>query len=130
MSIIRGKLYNLYKNKQGGTGANQYNKEQSLHFEDSAKTAEILAKVRIGELLKDIPKAKENQHTKKVLSSTAATKQEKAEELGFSKFDTSRFQQLADNKDIVEDVIENSEDIPTQTECLKKIQDKKMKHQM
>jgi hypothetical protein len=33
----------------------------------------LLAKVRIGELLKDIPKAKENQHTKKVQSDNAVT---------------------------------------------------------
>lgn len=60
-----------------------------------------MAKVRIGELLKSIPKAKENQHTKKVESDNNVTKQnkqDKAEELGFSKKDTSRFQQLADNK--------------------------------
>jgi len=92
----------------------------------------LLAKVRIGELLKDIPKAKENQYTKKVEIDNSVdfhnkheTKQEKVKSLGFSQKDSERFQQLADNKDIVEEVIENSEDIPTQTECLKKIQEKK-----
>jgi hypothetical protein len=35
---------------------------------------------------------------------TKSTKEEKAEKLGFSKKDTSRFQQLADNKDIVAEV--------------------------
>ena len=88
----------------------------------------LLAKVRIGEMLKEIPKGTPNPKLKNNESSSAATletKQEKAEELGFSKFDTSRFQQLADNKDIVEKVIEESEDIPTQTECLSKIKSKK-----
>ena len=89
----------------------------------------LLAKVRIGELLKDIPKAsggdRKSEKNKSNSTVTFETKEEKAEELGFSKIDTSRFQQLADNKDIVEKVIEESEDIPTQTECLSKIKSKK-----
>jgi phage N-6-adenine-methyltransferase len=92
----------------------------------------LLAKVRVGELLKEIPKESGgNRKSNKIKSNTGVTfetKEEKAEKLGFSKMDTSRFQQLADNKDIVEEVIKNSEDIPTQTECLKKIQEKKKPH--
>lgn len=54
----------------------------------------LLAKVRVGELLKEIPKAKENQHTKKMQSDSAVTlqtKEEKAEKLGFSLFLFVRF---------------------------------------
>ena len=91
----------------------------------------LLAKVRIGELLKEIPKDtkfKGNQYKRSidnVVDSPKEPKQEKVKDLGFSQKESERFQQLADNKDIVEQVIENSEDIPTQTECLKKIQEKK-----
>jgi N6-adenosine-specific RNA methylase IME4/predicted DNA-binding protein len=88
----------------------------------------LLAKVRIGEMLKDIPKNIPNPKKKNNEIDNGVkndTKKEQAEKLGFSQKDTSRFQQLAANKEIVDQVIENSEDIPTQTECLKKIQDKK-----
>jgi hypothetical protein len=54
----------------------------------------LLAKVRVGELLKEIPKSNKHQSDSAV---TLTTKKEKAEKLGFSKKDTSRFQQLADN---------------------------------
>jgi len=39
-----GELYKLKKKKHGGTGANQYTKEQSPHNEDSAKTSEVIAR--------------------------------------------------------------------------------------
>jgi len=42
--ILIGRRYNREKNKQGGTGINQYTKEQSGKFFHSAKTSEILAK--------------------------------------------------------------------------------------
>jgi len=82
----------------------------------------LLAKVRIGELLKDIPKAK-NQYDAK--HHEEQTKTNKLEEMGITKKVKENCEQLANNKDIVEHVIKNSEDIPTQTECLKKIADKK-----
>jgi N6-adenosine-specific RNA methylase IME4 len=82
----------------------------------------LLAKVRIGELLKDIPKAK-NQYDAK--HHKEQTKTNKLEEMGITKKVKENCEKLADNKDIVEDVINNSEDIPTQTECLKKIKNKK-----
>lgn len=88
----------------------------------------LLAKVRIGEMLKEIPKATPNPKAKNNeidstvdFDSPKETKQEKVKDLGFSQKESERFQQLAENKEIVEDVIENSEDIPTQTECLKKL---------
>ena len=84
----------------------------------------LLAKVRIGELLKDIPK-EAGKRTDLEPNRTVANKSKEVKKLGFKKDEVSRFQKLADNKDIVEQVIENSEDIPTQTECLKKIQEKK-----
>jgi len=92
----------------------------------------LLAKVRIGEMLREIPKVINNPKAKKNeidnvvdFDNKQETKQEKVKDLGFSQKESERFQQLAENKAIVEYVIENSEDIPTQTECLKKITDKK-----
>jgi len=92
----------------------------------------LLAKVRIGELFDDIPKGSGGDRKNDIIKIDSAvdfdnkqTKQEKVKDLGFSQKESERFQQLAANKDIVEEVIENSEDIPTQTECLKKIQEKK-----
>jgi len=89
----------------------------------------LLAKVRIGELLKKIPK-EQGKRTDLELIDTVVDKlkKEKVKDLGFSQKESERFQQLAENKDIVDEVIENSEDIPTQTECLKRIHEKKHPH--
>jgi site-specific DNA-methyltransferase (adenine-specific) len=88
----------------------------------------LLAKVRIGEMLKEIPKDtkfKGNQHTEVTAPHGANTKTYKLEEMGITKKVKENCEKLAENKEIVEDVIENSEDIPTQTECLKKIAEHK-----
>jgi hypothetical protein len=83
----------------------------------------LLAKTRIGELTKVIPKGNKHQKDTAVL-----LKKDELHKMGISEKDKQRFEQLANNKDIVEYVIKNSEDIPTQTECLKKIQEKKNPH--
>jgi hypothetical protein len=51
--------------------------------EEAQALAEILidAETKIGELLKDIPKAKENQHTKKMQSNSTVTLQTKQKKL-------------------------------------------------
>lgn len=67
------------------------------------------AEVRIGELLKKIPGAtKGNQYTGKMVMDTAVHNQKpKAEvikDLGFTEKQKQRFETLADNKDLVEQV--------------------------
>lgn len=64
------------------------------------------AGARIGELTKAIPKSTGNQYTNNVLCDSGATKQKTKEqvgaELGFTRRDMSRFEKLADNKDLIE----------------------------
>ena len=86
----------------------------------------LLAKVRIGELLKDIPGNQGKRTDMKPLHHREQKlKTDELKEMGITKKVKENCEQLADNKEIVEEVINTSEDIPTQTECLKKIQDKK-----
>ena len=54
------------------------------------------AETRLGELLKEIPKAK-NQYA---LDPVDKGKQETVKEMGFSNKQVSQFQRLADNKEI------------------------------
>lgn len=67
------------------------------------------AGARIGELTREIPKAKGNQYTAKVHCDSGDTKQKQktkeqiGAELGFSRHDMSRFEKLADNRDLIEE---------------------------
>lgn len=95
------------------------------------------AEVRIGELLKEIPKAtKGNQYTGKMVADTAVdnqkqladssvvkfkTKSEAIKDLGFSEKQAERFEALANNQDLVEQVkaeARENDDIPTRTRVL------------
>lgn len=90
------------------------------------------AEVRIGELTKQIPKAdKGNQYTGKMVNRSntnnhfqefsQSTKAQAIAEIGFNKDQVSRFETLADNKDLVEQVkaeARGSNTIPTRGKVL------------
>lgn len=63
------------------------------------------AGARIGELTKEIPKAQTGPMSKEFCASGATkpkTKEQVGAELGFTRHDMSRFEKLADNKDLIE----------------------------
>lgn len=92
------------------------------------------AEVQLGDLLKQIPRVNSNQHIKKVQTDTAVRLQKPKstviKELGFSEKQAQRFETLADNKDLVEQVkqeaIEN-DDIPTRSRVIDLAQQRKRK---
>lgn len=99
--------------------------------EEAQMLAEALidAEVRIGDLLKQIPKAK-NQYDKcnsQQCEGQKETKQEVITRLGFNKDQANRFETLASNKDIVEQVkaeARENEDIPTRSRVLQLVKEK------
>lgn len=99
--------------------------------EEAQMLAEALidAEVRIGDLLKLIPKAK-NQYDKcnsQQCEKQKETKQEVITRLGFNKDQANRFETMASNKDIVEQVkaeARENEDIPTRTRVLQLVREK------
>jgi hypothetical protein len=101
--------------------------------EEAAMLAEALldAEVRLGELLKKIPK-KPGKRTDLQPTDTAVgrleTKAEVVENLGFSEKQAERFEALAENQDIVEIVraeARENDDIPTRTRVLELVNRKK-----
>lgn len=99
--------------------------------EEAQMLAEALldAEVRIGDLLKQIPKAK-NQYDKcnsQQCEEQRETKQEVITRLGFNKDQANRFETLSSNKDIVEQVkaeARENEDIPTRSRVLQLVKEK------
>lgn len=94
-----------------------------------------LAEVKIGAMLKEIPKASANQYTKEsAFSSEVEKPKPKAEvvkELGFSKDQTSQFQQMAEHEEIVMEAIaeaRENDDIISRNAVLKKIEEAKKPH--
>lgn len=111
--------------------------------EEAQMLAEALidAEVRIGDLLKEIPKASgkrtditSSQQCEKVKNTFSQncekpqeTKQEVITRLGFNKDQANRFETMASNKDIVEQVkaeARENEDIPTRTRVLQLVKEK------
>lgn len=102
--------------------------------EEAQMLAEALldAEVRIGDLLKQIPKAtKGNQYTGKMVGDSSVdnqkTKKQVVEELGFNQKQAERFEKLSSNKDIVEQVkaeARENEDIPTRSRVLQLVEEK------
>jgi hypothetical protein len=89
------------------------------------------AEVRLGELFKEIPKATANNNLSGLKKDTqirtvaelgsAKTKKEIVENLGFSEDQANRFEILAENKDIVEQVkaeARKNDDLPTRSRVL------------
>ncbi len=104
--------------------------------EEAQMLAEALidAEVRIGDLLKQIPKASGgDRKSEQIKNRTVAkfenteTKQEVITRLGFNKDQANRFETMASNKDIVEQVkaeARENEDIPTRTRVLQLVKEK------
>jgi hypothetical protein len=94
--------------------------------EEAQMLAEALldAEVRIGEILSAMPKAQGARNDLQLSSSAATkldTKEDAIKKLGFDKFQVSRFQTLAANKDLVEQVKQEAreaDDLPTRTAVL------------
>jgi N6-adenosine-specific RNA methylase IME4 len=75
--------------------------------------AVTLAEMRTGELLKAIPKAKENQYTKMQIDTSVEKQKPKSEtikELGFTQKQAERMQTLAENPEIVKEAIQEARD--------------------
>lgn len=93
------------------------------------------AEVRIGELLKAIPTAGGGDRKSHDFKNNTAVKFEKpklevVKDLGFTPMQTSRFETLAANKDIVDQVkaeARENEDIPTRSRVLQLVQEKNRK---
>lgn len=104
--------------------------------EEAQMLAEALldAEVRIGDLLKQIPKVK-NQYDKCIsqqCEKQKETKQEVITKLGFNKDLANRFETLSSNKDIVEHVkaeARENEDIPTRSRVLQLVKEKSKQEQ-
>jgi site-specific DNA-methyltransferase (adenine-specific) len=92
--------------------------------EEAQMLAEALldAEVRIGEILIKMPKAKNQYESASNSAVTGITTKEQAtKELGFDKMQVSRFQTLAENKDLVEQIKQDArdtDDLPTRTSVL------------
>lgn len=93
-----------------------------------------LAEVKIGTMLKEIPKATPNNnpyHEIRTESKLAKPKSEVIKDLGFSKDMASDFQQMAEHEDIVLEAIaeaRENDDIISRSAVLKKIDEAKKPH--
>lgn len=95
------------------------------------------AEVRLGDLLKTIPKAtRGNQYTGKMVMDSGGhnqkPKHEVVKELGFDRKQAQRFETLSDNKDLVEQVkaeARENDDIPTRTRVLDLAQQRKKREE-
>lgn len=102
--------------------------------EEAQMLAEALldAEVRIGEILLKMPKSGGGRPSEKTISTGANSfkpKLEVAKELGFDQFQVSRFQTLAENKDLVEQVKQEArdeDDLPTRSAVLKAAKERKI----
>lgn len=117
--------------------------------EEAQMLAEALldAEVRIGDLLKQIPKASgkrtdltssqqcekvDNECNSQQWEKQKETKQEVITRLGFNKDQANRFETLSSNKDIVEQVkaeARENEDIPTRSRVLQLVKEKSKQEQ-
>lgn len=93
-----------------------------------------LSEVRIGEMLKEIPKATPNNnpfHENFPEEKNVKTKGEAIKELGFTPKQTHQFQQMADHADVVYEAIaeaRENNDIISRTAVMKKIDETKKPH--
>jgi hypothetical protein len=104
-------------------GVRQQKKEEAQMLAEALLDAEV----RIGEILALMPKAQNNQYTK-VPSDSGVTSQNTKEaaalELGFDRKQVSRFQTLAANKDLVEQIKQEAreaDDLATRTAVLQAV---------
>ena len=76
-------------------------REQKLKEAQAISEAVLDAEVRIGQLMKEVPKAK-NQYTNALPSGGSSNKRKAIEDAGFTKTQAQRFETLAENPEIVE----------------------------
>jgi len=109
-------------------------RNQKLDEARMLSEAVLDAEVKLGDLLKQIPKRTSNQHISDMKRDSGVVpekpKKEVVKELGFSPKQAERFETLADNKDLVEKVKEEArenDDIPTRTRVIDLAQQRKKK---
>ena len=103
-------------------GVRQQKKDEAQMLAEALLDAEV----RIGEILAEMPKAQGKRNDIELILSAEdklelPTKQEAIQELGFSRQQAERFQVLAANKDLVEQIKQEareSDDLPTRTAVL------------
>ena len=102
-------------------------REQKLKEAQAISEAVLDAEVRIGQLMKEVPKAK-NQYTNALPSGGSSNKRQVIEDAGFTKTQAQRFEVLAANPEIVEQAkaeARENDDIVSRSSVLKKIKQKK-----
>lgn len=88
------------------------------------------AEARLGDLLKQIPKEKNQYSSARDSTVPSKPKKEVIKDLGLSKKQAERFETLADNKDFVEQVKQEArenDDLPTRTRVIDLAQQRKKK---
>lgn len=110
-------------------------KEECLMLSEALLDAEV----KLGDLLKEIPRDnqfKGNQYKDKVVNShqcnVSKPKHEVIKDLGFSKDQAHRFETLANNKDLVEQVkaeARENDDIPTRSRVLELAKERKKREE-
>lgn len=116
------------------TGVREQKKEEAQMLAEALLDAEV----RIGEILNAMPKAtKGNQYTGKMVVDSGVHNQkpklEAAQELGFDAKQVQRFQTLAANKDLVEQIKQearDADDLPTRTAVLQAVKIKKQEEKI
>lgn len=92
--------------------AKEVYEQKKAEAQEIAETV-TLAEMRTGELLKAIPKAKENQYTKVQIDTGVEKQKPKSEtikELGFTQKQAERMQTLAEHPEIVKEAIQEARD--------------------
>lgn len=129
LSMVRAGIRALDK-LDVAEGVRQQKKEEAQMLAEALLDAEA----KIGELLKQMPKAQGGDRKSENFKSNSAvtfdrqieTKESAAARLGFDKMQVSRFQILADNRELIEQVkaeARENDDLPTRTEVLRRIQE-------
>ena len=85
-------------------------RDQTLHEAQELQGALFAAEQKIGEILLAIPKQSANQYTSanSTGNEKAKSKTETISEMGYSKDEVSRYQQMAKNPDVVQKVLDDS----------------------
>jgi hypothetical protein len=107
-------------------------REQKKQEAQDLGDALLDAEAKIGEFLKEIPKL-QGKRTDKILADTSVDKSKKEviKDLGFNEKQAERFETLADNKEIIEEVkatARENDEIPTRTAVLNRVQELKKPH--
>lgn len=116
LSIVRSQIKAIDK-----LGLAKDVREQKKDEAQMLAGALLDAEVKIGELFSKLPKDNPN---KRINSAVISSKAEATKKLGFSPIQVSRFQQLSEHPEIVEQVkaeAKENDDLPTRTEVLNRI---------